>query len=113
MKTGDPIWILNRKNEIQWASTISKIGSKWGYFSFYTWDKQKFCLKTMRIEDTSSCGGMVFLSEQAANEHIQKEKLEREIRGYFNNYHKFQAEDYTLECLVQIKTLLELKHLPF
>lgn len=108
MKIGDPIWILGKNNKITTA-TISKIGSKWGYFKLCEWQQEKFCLKTMRVSKSCGLDGTVFLSEQALNEHIQKEKLEQEIRKYFNIYHKFNVQDYSLEALVQIKTLLELK----
>jgi hypothetical protein len=100
MKTGDQIWIF-RNNKIT-TSTISKIGSKWGYFK----QQEKFCLKAMRVVGRCGQDGTVFLSEEALNEHVQKEKLEIEIREY--TYHKFRAEDYSLEALVQIKTILEL-----
>jgi hypothetical protein len=101
MKTGDQIWIF-RNNKIT-TSTISKIGSKWGYFK----QQEKFCLKAMRVIGRCGQDGTVFLSEEALNEHIQKEKLEIDIISIFSNY-KFRAEDYSLEALVQIKTLLEL-----
>lgn len=112
MKINDPIWILGRNNKIT-TSTISKIGSKWGYFRLCEWQQEKFCLKAMRVTGSYGQDGAVFLSEEAVNEHIQKEKLEREIREYFNTFHKFRAEDYSLLALVRIKTLLELKECPF
>lgn len=113
MNKGDQIWILGSNNKIT-TSTISKIGSKWGYFKLCEkWQQEKFCLKAMRVTGSYGPDGTVFLSEETLNEHIQKEKLEREIREYFNAFHKFRAEDYSLEALVQIKTLLELKESPF
>jgi hypothetical protein len=113
MKTGDQIWILGSNNKIT-TSTISKIGYQWGYFKLCKkWQHEKFCLETMRVIGIYGLDGTVFLSEETLNEHIQKEKLEREIREYFNTFCKFRAEDYSLEALVQIKTLLELKESPF
>jgi hypothetical protein len=79
MKTGDQIWIF-RNNKIT-TSTISKIGSKWGYFK----QQEKFCLKAMRV--IGSCGqdGTVFLSEEALNEHIQKDMSEAPKTIYLSN----------------------------
>lgn len=104
MKTGDQIWILGSNNKITTSTISNYINSR---------RQEKFCLEAMQVIGSYGQDGTVFLSEETLNEHIQKEKLEREIREYFYNSYKFRAEDYSLEALVQIKTLLELKESPF
>jgi hypothetical protein len=107
MKPGDPIWILyNNNTKTVITSTISKLGSKWGYFKLYPWSESKFCKQNMELIDHTGSAGDIFLSEKALNEHLQKEKLIWSIK--FNILsHQFTSKNYSLEALLQITTLLK------
>lgn len=109
MKINDPIWILSNDNKkTVVTSNITKLGSKWGYFKLYPWSESKFCLETMELIDHRGHAGDIFLSEAALNEHLQKAKLVWSIKSRVSSC-QFDTKSYSLEVLVQIKTLLGLK----
>jgi hypothetical protein len=105
MKAKDKIFILDSDDNIK-TSTITKIGSKWGYFG----RDSKFLIEDMSVRDCyGNCYGIVFLSEQSANDYLEAKEISREIYKKVTDY-SFRPESYSLSTLRLIMMLLNNEH---